>query len=52
AVVADEVRSLATRTRESIDQIQLTIRGLQVDASNAVNSMNDVSQRQMKRQKM
>ncbi|WP_070375606.1 methyl-accepting chemotaxis protein [Colwellia sp. PAMC 20917] len=44
AVVADEVRSLATRTRESIDQIQLTIRGLQVDASNAVNSMNDVSQ--------
>lgn len=44
AVVADEVRSLATRTRESIDQIQLTIRGLQVDAGNAVSSMNDVSQ--------
>jgi methyl-accepting chemotaxis protein len=44
AVVADEVRSLATRTRESIDQIQSTIIGLQVDASNAVNSMNEVSQ--------
>ncbi|WP_440873983.1 methyl-accepting chemotaxis protein [Thalassotalea sp. PLHSN55] len=43
AVVADEVRSLATRTRESIDQIQLTINGLQVDAEQAVNSMNDVS---------
>jgi len=43
AVVADEVRSLATRTRESIDQIQKTIGGLQVDASHAVNSMNDVS---------
>jgi len=44
AVVADEVRSLATRTRESIDQIQSTISGLQVDASNAVSSMNEVSQ--------
>ncbi|MBA6232270.1 MULTISPECIES: methyl-accepting chemotaxis protein [unclassified Colwellia] len=44
AVVADEVRSLATRTRESIDQIQFTIRELQVDAGNAVSSMNDVSQ--------
>jgi len=44
AVVADEVRSLATRTRESIDQIQTTIGGLQVDASNAVNSMNSVRQ--------
>ena len=43
AVVADEVRSLATRTRESIDQIQSTIRSLQVDASSAVTSMNDVS---------
>jgi len=43
AVVADEVRSLATRTRESIDQIQATISTLQVDAGNAVNSMNDVS---------
>ncbi len=43
AVVADEVRSLATRTRESIDQIQITINGLQVDASNAVTSMNEVS---------
>jgi methyl-accepting chemotaxis protein len=44
AVVADEVRSLATRTRESIDQIQSTIKGLQLDANNAVDSMNDVSQ--------
>ncbi|WP_114326830.1 methyl-accepting chemotaxis protein [Candidatus Colwellia aromaticivorans] len=44
AVVADEVRSLATRTRESIDQIQSTIGALQKDAKGAVNSMNDVSQ--------
>jgi methyl-accepting chemotaxis protein len=44
AVVADEVRSLATRTRESIDQIQSTIGALQQDAQGAVSSMNDVSQ--------
>lgn len=44
AVVADEVRSLATRTRESIDQIQSTIGALQQDAKGAVHSMNDVSQ--------
>ncbi len=44
AVVADEVRSLATRTRESIDQIQSTISALQQDAQGAVNSMDDVSQ--------
>jgi len=44
AVVADEVRSLATRTRESIDTIQQTIAVLQSDASDAVNSMNSVSQ--------
>jgi len=44
AVVADEVRSLATRTRESIDQIQSTIGALQRDAKGAVHSMNDVSQ--------
>lgn len=44
AVVADEVRNLATRTRESIDQIQSTIGSLQVDAKQAVNSMNDVSE--------
>jgi methyl-accepting chemotaxis protein len=43
AVVADEVRSLATRTRESIDQIQQTIGGLQLDAGKAVQSMNEVS---------
>ena len=44
AVVADEVRLLATRTRESIDQIQSTIGALQKDAKGAVISMNDVSQ--------
>ena len=44
AVVADEVRNLATRTRESIAQIQSTIGSLQVDAKQAVNSMNDVSE--------
>ena len=44
AVVADEVRSLATRTRESIDQIQTTIGGLQQDASKAVDSMKSVSE--------
>ena len=44
AVVADEVRSLATRTRESIDQIQSTIGSLQQDAKEAVESMEDVSQ--------
>jgi len=44
AVVADEVRSLATRTRESIDQIQTTIEALQQDAKGAVDSMNDASQ--------
>jgi len=44
AVVAGEVRSLATRTRESIDQIQLTIGALQEDAKSAVDSMNDASQ--------
>lgn len=44
AVVADEVRSLATRTRESIDQIQDTILGLQSDASNVVRSMTSVTE--------
>ena len=44
AVVADEVRGLANRTRESIDQIQTTISGLQVDAKKAVTSMNEVSE--------
>lgn len=44
AVVASEVRSLATRTRESIDQIQATIGSLQVDAKQAVTSMNVVSE--------
>tara|TARA_R110002167_G_scaffold8869_1_gene40650 strand:+ start:21799 stop:23406 length:1608 start_codon:yes stop_codon:yes gene_type:complete len=44
AVVADEVRSLATRTRESIDQIQSTIGALQKNAKDAVISMNDASQ--------
>ena len=44
AVVADEVRSLATRTRESIEQINATIHTLQVGAQGAVDSMNIVSQ--------
>ncbi len=43
AVVADEVRSLATRTRESIEQIHITIHSLQVRAKGAVDSMNSVS---------
>lgn len=36
AVVADEVRTLATRTRESTQQIQSKVAGLQQDAKNAV----------------
>ncbi|MEY8198089.1 MAG: methyl-accepting chemotaxis protein, partial [Colwellia sp.] len=44
AVVADEVRSLATRTRESIEQIHTTMSRLQVGAKGAVDSMNIVSQ--------
>jgi methyl-accepting chemotaxis protein len=44
AVVADEVRNLATRTRESIDKIQITIGSLQVEAKQAVTSMNNVSE--------
>ena len=44
AVVADEVRSLATRTRESIEQINVTISSLQEGAQGAVDSMNSVSQ--------
>ena len=43
AVVADEVRSLATRTRQSIDQIHSTISALQSDANSSVTSMNEVS---------
>lgn len=43
AVVADEVRSLATRTRESIDEIQKTINDLQTNAAQAVDSMLDTS---------
>lgn len=42
AVVADEVRQLATRTRDSIVQIQGTIEALQSDASSAVSSMHEV----------
>lgn len=44
AVVADEVRSLALRTRESTEQIKLTLDGLQRDSGNAVSSMNEVSE--------
>ncbi len=43
-MVADEVRSLATRTRESIEQIHVTMSRLQVGAKGAVDSMNVVSQ--------
>lgn len=43
AVVADEVRSLATRTGESIVEIQTTITSLQQTASQAVESMINVS---------
>lgn len=43
AVVADEVRSLATRTRESIEQVQQTIETLQTGADGAVRSMEQVS---------
>lgn len=39
AVVADEVRSLASRTQESIEQINRTIEGLQTAAHSAVESM-------------
>lgn len=41
AVVADEVRALATRTRESIEEIQLTISNLQQTAASAVSSMHN-----------
>jgi methyl-accepting chemotaxis protein len=44
AVVADEVRQLATKTQESIDQIQHTISVLQSDASNALHSMTLASE--------
>lgn len=43
AVVADEVRSLATRTGESIVEIQETINSLQQTAGEAVESMVNVS---------
>jgi len=43
AVVADEVRSLATRTSESIVEIQSTINSLQKTAGEAVESMVNVS---------
>jgi len=44
AVVADEVRNLATRTGQSIDEIQPTIISLQETATEALKSMVDVSQ--------
>lgn len=43
AVVADEVRSLATRTRESVLQVQQTIQSLQDGADTAADSMKKVS---------
>jgi aerotaxis receptor len=39
AVVADEVRTLASRTRESTDQIKTMIQQLQAGTSNAVDTM-------------
>ena len=39
AVVADEVRSLASRTRQSIEEIHTTINGLQTGSSEAVRVM-------------
>ena len=44
AVVADEVRLLATRTRQSIDEIQITITSLQQTAAQAVDSMRLASE--------
>jgi methyl-accepting chemotaxis protein len=40
AVVADEVRSLASRTQNSIEEINQTIEKLQAVATSAVDSMN------------
>lgn len=40
AVVADEVRRLAERTTQATKQIEFTIKKIQTDAENAVNSIN------------
>lgn len=45
AVVADEVRTLASRTQDSIQEIQHTIELLQGGASNAVNIIGSISER-------
>ena len=45
AVVADEVRTLASRTQDSIQEIQQTIEALQEDAGKAVNTITSISQR-------
>ncbi|WP_416308492.1 methyl-accepting chemotaxis protein [Neptunicella sp. SCSIO 80796] len=41
AVVADEVRTLATRTQQSTAEIEKMISSLQIDASNAVDAIED-----------
>lgn len=41
AVVADEVRTLASRTQESIEEIETMIEQLQEGSSNAVSVMNE-----------
>lgn len=45
AVVADEVRKLAERTSHSTEEIASTISSVQVEASNAVGQINNMSTR-------